>query len=212
MPALVAADLQTCLLIIDVQNDFSEGGLLPVKDAEKAIEILNQYMPHFQGIGAPIFAVRDWHPKNHVSFKERGGQWPPHCIQGTKGADLNSALRLPYGATLIAKGFLVEQDSHSAFSGTDLEARLKEKNVKRIFLGGLAIGDCFHKTVVSALKAGFEVCLLADGTRYLEAKRGDSKKFIEELTELGVKKLTLKNLAPAITIKKQFMVKSKGRL
>ena len=203
----IAVDLETCLVVMDVQNDFSEGGILPVKEADKVIEVLNQYVPHFQGIGAPIFAVRDWHPKNHVSFKERGGPWPPHCLQGTKGADLNSDLRLPYGATVVAKGFLVEQDSHSAFTGTDLEARLREKSVKRIFLGGLAIGVSFHKTITHALKAGFEVYLLADATRFLETKRGDSKKFVQELTELGAQKLTLKNLAPAVTIKKQFMAK-----
>jgi len=207
----VAIDLETCLVLVDLQNDFSAGGVLPVKEAETAIEILNQYIPYFQGIGAPIFAVRDWHPKNHVSFKERGGPWPPHCLQGTKGADLNPNLKLPYGATVIAKGFLVEQDSDSAFQGTDLEIRLRQKMIKRVLLGGLGIGDCLKKTAVYSLKAGFETFILTDGIRCLEVKRGDSQKSVQEIVKTGAQKLTLKNLAPLVKIRRQFMAKSRGK-
>ena len=208
----IAIDLESGLIVLDIQNDFSAGGSLPVKETDKAIAGLNQYIPYFQGIGAPIFAVRDWHPKNHISFKERGGLWPPHCVQGTKGADLNSDLKLPYGATVIAKGFLVEQDASSAFSGTDLEARLRQKMIKRVFIGGLGIGDCLKNTVIYSLKAGFEAFILSDGIRYLDSKRGNSKKSFEELVELGAQKIILKDLAPLITIRKQFMAKSRGKI
>ncbi len=59
----LSVDLNTALIVIDVQKDFCAGGVLPVKDAEKIIPVLNQYVPHFQGIGAPILATAIGIPK-----------------------------------------------------------------------------------------------------------------------------------------------------
>ena len=207
----ISIDLNSALVVVDVQNDFCAGGVLAVREAEKIISVINQYVPHFQGIGAPIFATRDWHPKNHVSFKERGGPWPPHCLQASKGADLSPALKLPYGVTVISKGFLTEQDNHSGFQGTDFEARLKEKNVKKTFVCGLSVDSSLNNTVLDSVKAGFETYLLTDAVRVEGLNRGDQKKMAEQLIKAGAKSITLKNLAPPIKIRKQFMAKLRGR-
>ena len=182
------------LVIVDVQNDFCPGGALAVKKGDKVIPVLNDYILYFQSVRAPIFLTRDWHPRNHVSFKDRGGPWPAHCVQGTKGANFHPSLKVPYGAAVISKGFLVDQDAYSGFQGTDLESRLKEKGVKRVFVGGLATDYCVKHTVLDAEKAGFEVFLLTDAVQGVEVKRGDSKQAEEEMAQAGVKKIKLKQL------------------
>src|SRR3974390_2872575 len=71
------------LLIVDVQNDFCPGGALAVTRGDEVVPVLNRWIHEAQRLGVPIYASRDWHPLRHISFKERGGPWPPHCIQGT---------------------------------------------------------------------------------------------------------------------------------
>ena len=191
----ILVDRFSSLIIVDVQNDFCPGGALVVKDGDQVVRVLNDYIPYFQAERAPVFVTRDWHPRNHISFKERGGPWPPHCVQGTKGADFHPGLRVPYGTTVISKGFLADQDAYSGFQGTDLEARLKEKGVKKNFVGGLATDYCVKHTVLDSLKCGFETFLLADAVRSVEVHQVDSEKAIEEMVQAGAKKVTLTDLS-----------------
>ncbi len=135
----------------------------------------------------------------------------PHCLQGSKGADLHPDLNLPYGCTVISKGFLTEQDNHSGFQGTDLEARLKEKGTKKIFIAGLSVDTGLKNTALDSMKAGFETYLLTDAIRVMEQKRGDLKKMMEELVEKGAKTITLKSLAPPVKIRRQFMAKTRDK-
>src|SRR5438552_15199445 len=112
------------LLIVDVQNDFCPGGALPVPEGDAIIPVLNRWIDEAEARGVPVFASRDWHPQNHVSFKQRGGPWPPHCVQGTKGAAFHPGLKLPKNAEIVSKAQDPETDSYSAFGGTDLAGRL----------------------------------------------------------------------------------------
>src|SRR5438874_13818264 len=90
------------LLIVDVQNDFCPGGALAVPEGDAVVPILNRWIAEAEGTGVPVFASRDWHPPNHISFKERGGPWPPHCVQGTEGGALQQGLKLPRHALIIS--------------------------------------------------------------------------------------------------------------
>jgi len=72
------------LIIVDVQKDFLPGGALPVPRGDEVVAPLNEYISLFVSVGQPVFATRDWHPENHVSFKENGGLWPKHCVQWTR--------------------------------------------------------------------------------------------------------------------------------
>ncbi|MCS7385050.1 MAG: isochorismatase family protein, partial [archaeon GB-1867-097] len=83
------------LIIVDVQKDFCPGGALPVPEGDKIIPNLNKYVEIFRKNGGKIYATRDWHPENHISFKEYGGLWPKHCVQGTEGAEFHPNLKLP---------------------------------------------------------------------------------------------------------------------
>ncbi|HID79702.1 MAG TPA: nicotinamidase [Aquifex aeolicus] len=153
------------LILVDIQKDFLPGGALPVPEGNKVIEPANRYIEIFTKAKAPIFATRDWHPENHISFKENGGIWPKHCVQNTEGARFADNLKLPPEVFIINKGDRAEFDAYSGFQGTILENLLRERGVKRIFVGGLATDYCVLNTVLGGLNLGFQVFWLSDASK-----------------------------------------------
>src|SRR5215471_1165151 len=95
---------QDVLLVVDVQNDFCPGGALAVPEGDAVVPVLNRYAERFAAQGAAVFASRDWHPARTRHFAACGGVWPPHCVQGTPGAELHADLTLPATAQLVSKG------------------------------------------------------------------------------------------------------------
>jgi nicotinamidase/pyrazinamidase len=168
------------LIIVDVQNDFCPGGALAVPDGEKVVPVINSLVPRFEN----IFTTQDWHPSDHISFKDRGGDWPPHCVAGTKGAELHSGLRFS-GAVHILKGDDPDRDAYSGFHGTDLADRLKSAGVERLFVCGLATDYCVRATALDGLKEGFQVVVVIDAVRGVEVKPGDSKAALAEVKNAG---------------------------
>lgn len=175
------------LIIVDVQNDFCPGGALQVTDGDKVVPILNAYIKRFMGEDAPIFATRDWHPKDHISFKENGGIWPPHCVQGTTGAQFRPGLDLPGDVEIVSKGTSPKDEAYSGFQGTDLAVKLRRMGIKKLYIGGLATDYCVKYTVLDAIKEGFEVFFLKDGSRGVDLNLGDSKQAIDEMISAGAK-------------------------
>ncbi len=158
------------LIIVDVQNDFLHGGSMAVPDGEAVIVPLNRIIDIFQPKGFPIYAVRDWHPANHYSFKAQGGPLSAHCMVGTPGAEFAPSLGLPAFAMMIAKATTAGKDARSAFDGTNLDFQFMMYGVKRVFIGGLDIGDCLLNTVQEILKLGHEVHPLSDAIRSLSTE------------------------------------------
>lgn len=74
------------LIIVDAQNDFMEGGKLPVPGATQALDNIVEYLD--SGEISTVITTQDWHNGKHGSFKEQGGQFPEHCVAGTHGADI----------------------------------------------------------------------------------------------------------------------------
>ncbi|MDQ2731630.1 MAG: isochorismatase family protein [Armatimonadota bacterium] len=146
------------LVIVDLQNDFCPGGALAVPDGDQVILPLNRIVRSFR----TIITSQDWHPANHCSFKQQGGFWPPHCIAGQPGAELRSDLQVPPGTLAVHKADAADQDAYSAFDGTGLADWLREKNVERIFVTGLATDYCVKATALGGIKNGFNVVVLQD--------------------------------------------------
>jgi nicotinamidase/pyrazinamidase len=180
------------LVIVDVQNDFCPGGALAVELGDEVVPRLNAYIEKFTRAGLPIFATRDWHPEKTVHFKAYGGQWPPHCIQGTKGAEFRSDLRLPRSAVIVTTGAAPDEDGYSGFDGRGaggtLEEMLRKAGVERIFVGGLATDYCVKHTVLDGLKRGFQVVWLEDASRGVDVEPGDSARAAAEMIAGGAKK------------------------
>lgn len=149
------------LIVVDVQNDFmpaimgAYGGALAVPEANAIIDPLNEYMRNFDGF---IVATQDWHPPNHSSFKEHGGEWPRHCVGGTYGARFWEQLHTNHFHAIIRKGYNQKHDSYSGFFDADrnptgllgmLTSHVGTRNT--IFVVGLAKDFCVKATAEDAL-------------------------------------------------------------
>ncbi len=173
------------LLIVDVQNDFCPGGALPVADGDAVASLLARMAAEFAARGLPVAASRDWHPPDHCSFQEQGGDWPPHCVQETVGAAFHPELRLPEGALVVSKGVSPDREAYSAFQETGLADLLRERGVVRLFVGGLATDYCVRASVLDALREGFRVFWLEDASRAVNVRPGDGKRAAEEMLVAG---------------------------
>ncbi len=171
------------VLVVDVQQDFCPGGALAVPEGDRVVGVLNRWIRDAARGNAVVVASRDWHPRGHMSFVDRGGPWPEHCVQGTEGAELHPALDLPEDAVLLSKGQDLNRDAYSAFDGTGLAALLNERGVQRVFVGGLAQDVCVRASVLDALRYGFETHLIVDATRPVDPAAGE--RALDEMRATG---------------------------
>ena len=184
-------EIDQALLIVDVQNDFCPGGALGVQDGDRVVPVLNRYIEEFSRAGMPIFLTRDWHPPRTSHFNTAGGVWPPHCIQGSKGAEFHPDLKISNDAVVLSKGMAVDEDSYSAFAAVDsrgvgLKDLLRQSGIKRIYVGGLATDYCVKETVLEGLMHGFQLVLLQDAVCGVNLRPEDSAQAIEAMVKAGV--------------------------
>ncbi|MEM3637414.1 MAG: isochorismatase family protein [Conexivisphaerales archaeon] len=165
---------RSALLVIDMQNDFMDGGVLAVPGSTSIVPVINRYMEIFHNNHLPIYATRDWHPPDHISFRERGGPWPPHCIRFTEGAAFFNKLRFPDETEVISKAMKPDEEAYSGFQGTDLALKLRKENVTNIFIAGVATEYCVFSTAMDGLKNGFKVFLLGDAVKGINESDSDS--------------------------------------
>ena len=183
------------LLLVDVQNDFCPGGALAVADGDAVVPALNAWIAAARQGGARVFASRDWHPPDHLSFAERGGIWPLHCVQNTLGADFHPDLELPNDAVIVTKADTADREAYSAFDSGELAAQLRAAGIERLWVGGLATDYCVKASVLDATELPeLEVHVIADAIRAVDAAPGDGEAALEAMREAGA---TLEHAAPA---------------
>ena len=177
--------MNSALIIIDMQNDFCPGGALAVKDGENIIEPINTAQEDFD----TIILTQDWHPKEHSSFASNhkaevysnmemdyGSQilWPNHCIQGSEGANFHRNLNTNKGDLILRKGSNPKIDSYSAFfendqnTTTGLEGYLIKKEIKELYLCGLAFDYCVFYSALDGINLGFDVFVFQDLTKAID--------------------------------------------
>jgi nicotinamidase/pyrazinamidase len=174
------------LLVIDVQNDFCTGGALAVPGGEKVVPAINRIAQKF----ANVVLTQDWHPQDHVSLVSNhagkrpfetieldyGTQvlWPDHCVQGTEGAEFHRNLDVSRPSLVVRKGFRRGIDSYSALfendhkTPTGLLGYLRERELKTVFVVGLALDFCVRYSAEDARKAGLEVAVIEDACRGID--------------------------------------------
>lgn len=187
------------LLIVDVQNDFCPGGALQITDGDRVVEPINRAARLFAAAGLPVLASRDWHPPDTRHFRIFGGVWPVHCVQGTSGAAFHPALRLPEGTVVLSKGINPELDGYSAFEGVTVDGRmlaelLRERQVRKLYISGLATDYCVLCTAREALRSGFKVTVLTDAVAGVDIVPGASAGAIEEMKNAGAHLATVEEL------------------
>jgi len=178
------------LVLVDVQNDFLPGGSLAVPGGDQIVPVLNRYLELFHRAGLPIYATRDWHPEHTRHFTTQGGVWPPHCVQGTRGAEFHPDLHLPPETIVVSKGMDPNEDSYSGFQGrtddgVEFAEDLRRRGIEHLYIGGVATDYCVRHTVLDARRAGFQVTVLEDAIRGVDLAPGDSERAVREMAEAG---------------------------
>jgi len=196
---------KTALLLIDLQNDFMEGGALAVPNGSDVIPIANRLMPQFP----LVIATQDWHPANHQSFasQHQGIElysqfdlhglpqtaWPDHCVQDTFGAELGPGLDLSMIHERVMKGTDPSIDSYSGFfdnghrRGTGLTELLRKHAIAEVTIMGLATDYCVLYSALDAIREGFATTVLIDGCRGVGLAKTDIDRAWNTMRRAGVR-------------------------
>jgi nicotinamidase/pyrazinamidase len=169
------------LVIVDFQNDFTPGGALAVPDGDAIAPRLNELAADERF--DLVVATRDWHPPEHSSFAAQGGPWPEHCVADTEGAQLHEGLDTTLVDVVVDKGTDPTTEGYSGFDGTALAALLREREIDRVTVAGLATDYCVRATALDALQAGFAVTLDDVGSRGIDP--GTSATALDEVRAAG---------------------------
>ncbi|HVY56858.1 MAG TPA: bifunctional nicotinamidase/pyrazinamidase [Xanthobacteraceae bacterium] len=194
---------QDVLIVVDVQNDFCPGGSLAVPRGDEVVGLISRLARQFEH----VVLTQDWHPPGHQSFASAhpgrkpydtidvayGSQilWPDHCVQGTPGAEFRADLHIPHAELILRKGFRREIDSYSTFyendrrTPTGLIGYLRERDLSRVFLAGLAFDFCVRYSAEDAHAAGFAVVVMEDACRGIDVGNSVAETRVS-LAELGV--------------------------
>jgi nicotinamidase/pyrazinamidase len=176
------------LLIVDVQYDFMPGGALAVSGGDAVAAPIQNIRDRFECV---VF-TQDWHPADHCSFLQNGGIWPAHCVQNSRGAEIDKRL-IRANDTVVRKGVHRDVDSYSGFwdnerkHKTELDAFLKSKKVDSIYVCGLATDYCVKFTALDGVEAGYTVYLVQDACRGVNVKPNDVGDALNAMAAKGVR-------------------------
>ena len=175
------------LLIIDFQNDFTPpDGALAVPEGDRIAASIKRLAEHFDA----VVATRDWHPSDHASFETQGGPWPVHCVQGTHGAELHSAMKEVELDALVDVGRKREDEGYSGFEKSDLAKILRDHDVDEVYVCGLATDYCVRASAIDACREGFGVTVVEDAIRGVDVQEGDSERALRDMREAGARTAT----------------------
>lgn len=197
--------MKKALIVVDVQNDFCEGGALAVPEANQIIPYINLIMKenHYD----QIVLTQNWHPADHKAFASNNGRkvgetitrngapqfmWPDHCVQNTFGAEFHRDLEVNRATHIIQKGKNPEFDSYSAFQDnnhfmkTGLDDFLKFHEIQLVEIVGLAMEYSVKHTCIDAARNGYVTCLHFNGTKAVNAKPENGRDAIYQMIENSV--------------------------
>ena len=184
------------LLVVDVQNDFCPGGSLAVAGGDRVASDITRWLASGDERYELVVATMDWHPQpggaepfDHFSpTPDYLRTWPPHCVQGTAGANLHHDLALPEGAVLVRKG--QHGAAYSGFEGQDERQRplvevLRAKEIDDVDVVGLATDYCVRATALDAKAQDMSVRVLTGLVAGVAAD--SSSAALDELRAAGVR-------------------------
>jgi len=158
-------EASTALIIVDVQNDFCEGGSLAVAGGTEVAHGINALLAENHGY-AHVVATKDFHidPGSHFSDNpDFVDSWPVHCVAGTDGAEFHPDLDVAPIEAVFTKGHY--SAAYSGFEGADddgasLADWLRGRGVDHVDIVGIATDYCVKATAADAVAAGFTTRVL----------------------------------------------------
>jgi nicotinamidase/pyrazinamidase len=164
---------RSALIVVDVQRDFCEGGSLAVAGGRRAAERIAAHISSQRSRYELVVATADWHIDPDGHFAPEGTvpdfetTWPVHCVAGTPGAELHSALGETRFDCVVSKG--QSEAAYSGFDGVAPDGRrlvevLRGRHVESLVVVGIATDYCVKATVLDAVIEGFDVTMAGDMT------------------------------------------------
>jgi nicotinamidase/pyrazinamidase len=177
------------LIVVDVQNDFCEGGSLAVDGGGDVARAISRYLQDGNGY-AHVVATNDYHvdPGSHFSDEpDYASSWPRHCVVGTQGVRFHPDLDITRVEAVFRKG--THAAAYSGFEGVDdagtpLGDWLREHDVDEVDVVGIATDYCVRATAADAAGAGFATRVLLGLTAGVTPE--STAKAIEEMSAAGV--------------------------
>ncbi|RZQ59339.1 isochorismatase family protein [Amycolatopsis suaedae] len=178
----------SALIVVDVQNDFCEGGALAVAGGAEVAARISAYLT--ESAYDHVVATRDYHIDPGAHFSEQPDfvrSWPVHCVAGSPGAAFHPELDVVPVSAVFSKGQY--SDGYSGFEGTSgtgeqLADWLRAREVERVDVVGIATDHCVRATALDAARAGFGTRVLLDLTAGVSASTVDTA--MDELRAAGV--------------------------
>ncbi|MGW6061081.1 nicotinamidase [Streptomyces sp. NPDC055189] len=186
--------MRRALIVVDVQNDFCEGGSLAVSGGADVAAAITDLTGQAPAGYRHVVATRDHHidPGDHFSdHPDYVDSWPPHCVAGTEGVGFH-----PNFAPVVASGAIdavFDKGAHSAaysgFEGADengvpLADWLRARKITEVDVVGIATDHCVRATALDAAREGFATTVLLDLTAGVSKET--TERALEELREAGV--------------------------
>ncbi|MCC9196116.1 nicotinamidase [Arthrobacter sp. zg-Y820] len=203
------------LIVVDVQNDFCEGGSLAVPGGTDTASEITDYIETTLGRYDVVAATQDWHiePGSHFSdTPDYKNSWPVHCVAGSTGASLHPDLDTEHIDAFFRKGQY--EAAYSGFEGVlapedevptgdldtaavppdpaetvSLDDWLRENDVEEVVIVGLAADYCVRATALDAIAAGYDTFVIPELCRGID--RAETRAALTELEDAGVELLDL---------------------
>ncbi|OMH28325.1 nicotinamidase [Tersicoccus phoenicis] len=195
------------MVVVDVQNDFCEGGALAVAGGAAVAEGITRYLREHRAAYDVVAATQDWHidPGPHFSdHPDFVTSWPVHCVAGTPGAELHPGLDTTGIDELFHKGEYADGysgfEAHACGTGDagaassaassaagrprDLARWLTDHGIEAIDVVGIATDHCVRATALDGARAGFAVTVLTDLTAGVAPDA--TERALAELADAGV--------------------------
>lgn len=182
--------MSRALIIVDVQNDFCEGGSLAVSGGADVAAAISSYVAAHRQEYSHVVATRDFHrdPGDHFAeHPDYVDSWPPHCVIGTPGADFHPGLDLAPIEAVFSKG--EREAAYSGFEGssddgTPLGEWLRKHEVGSVDVVGIATDHCVRATALDARGAGLTTRVLLGMTAGVAAPT--TERAVGEMSDAGI--------------------------
>ena len=183
------------LLIVDVQNDFCEGGSLPVNGGRSVAQSITELVGMNRAGGAYnyVIASKDWHVKPEEHFAPEGSEpdyvntWPVHCVAGTHGAAFHPDLEVAVDEVFLKGAFTASYTSFDGLAvhkGPVMNTWLDERGVIELDIVGLATDYCVKASALDAIQAGYSTKVIT--SLCAGVAKGSAETALTELREAGV--------------------------
>lgn len=203
--------MKRALILVDIQNDFSPTGALPVAEGNEIIPVVNQLIPQFEH----VVATKDWHPSGHGSFASTHDtdigsfidldgiqqiMWPDHCVQYSVGSEFIEGLNVDAITHVVHKGTQPKVDSYSGFfdnqrlGKTGLADYLTSQGITDVYITGLATDYCVKFTALDAVDLGFNTWVVVDACCGVNMQPDDCDKACAEMKAAGCQLITSSQL------------------